>query len=440
MRLTCHQILMPHDRSFSSEARAGGFIDRGRACRDDDLYEERRSQSMIICVTRWHLLPEARFKTGTAIISPRSATERNHLHCIPLIRLMYASRKFATNAAESCGLSAMSRSWLDGHQVLVNVLLAFHVYPADQPFYINDGGGLADKLEHDEIALKSRVRAYLERHHRNVTLGYSATARIRSSCARHDRRAAQRPVQYRLVQHDLDLWRIFTGEHLLSRSALLNAFFDCRIIKPRNPCHMNRTCVISDLEQPGDNRRIEDRNRRRLLLQADEGRVRQREGMPPPLLLAFPRQRHEPFLLVRICNAVQSAKITDIARCRTALPRLHAAHLGWRAQELCGYLIHGHAALVAQRSQQGPEFAPANRGTARGTARLRHWRSLPSVSGTCMWGTVGPAPQSPVGGWCRWHMSMALDFGTCQLHEPEAPLNQTAEGILKRPADNGVER
>jgi hypothetical protein len=35
---------------------------------------------------------------------------------------------------------------------------------------------------------------------------------------------------------------------------------------------------------------------------------------------------------------------------------------------------------------------------------------------------------------------LALDFGTCQLHEPEAPLNQTAEGILKRPADNGVER
>jgi hypothetical protein len=37
-------------------------------------------------------------------------------------------------------------------------------------------------------------------------------------------------------------------------------------------------------------------------------------------------------------------------------------------------------------------------------------------------------------------MPMAHHFGTCQLHAPEAPLNQTAEGILKRPADNGVER
>jgi hypothetical protein len=37
-------------------------------------------------------------------------------------------------------------------------------------------------------------------------------------------------------------------------------------------------------------------------------------------------------------------------------------------------------------------------------------------------------------------MPMALDFGTCQRHAPEAPFNQTAEGILKRPADNGVER
>jgi hypothetical protein len=37
-------------------------------------------------------------------------------------------------------------------------------------------------------------------------------------------------------------------------------------------------------------------------------------------------------------------------------------------------------------------------------------------------------------------MSMALDFGTCQPRVTDATFNQTAEGILKRPADNGVER
>jgi hypothetical protein len=37
-------------------------------------------------------------------------------------------------------------------------------------------------------------------------------------------------------------------------------------------------------------------------------------------------------------------------------------------------------------------------------------------------------------------MIMAFDFGTCQSHVTDATLNQTAEGILKRPADKGVER
>ena len=111
-------------------------------------------------------------------------------------------------------------------------------------------------------------------------------------------------MQHCLIKHDFDLWRVFAGQKQLSCASLFNTLLDSCIVKPRYACPMNRTYVIGDLQQSWNDSGLEDGQGRGILFQAHIGPVSQGERLPPALLLAFPRERHEPFSFGSISDPV----------------------------------------------------------------------------------------------------------------------------------------
>ena len=159
----------------------------------------------------------------------------------------------------------------------------------------------------------------------------------------HDVWAAKWPVQDCLVEHDLDLRRVFSSKNLLPLVPFLDPFFNCRFVKSWYSRMVDRANVIGDLEDPRNNGGLENRQRDSILLQAHVCSVRQGERLPPALLLAFPRQRHEPLSFGVVGDAVQLAQVPDVAKRRATVACLHPAHLGRRAQEFRGHLVDGQA-------------------------------------------------------------------------------------------------
>lgn len=93
------------------------------------------------------------------------------------------------------------------------------------------------------------------------------------------------------------------------------------------------------------------------------------------MLLGAASEIHKAADLGLVRNAIERAQVTDVTEGRAALTRLHAVHLGRRAQQPLRDLLHRQAALITQRPEQGAKLPPAN----RRTAHFPPWRSLPSA-------------------------------------------------------------
>src|ERR1700722_12750499 len=74
----------------------------------------------------------------------------------------------------------------------------------------------------------------------------------------HDSGSAKRPVQDRLVQEDIDLWRVLLGENLLTCPTFLDARLDRRIVQPGYSDSMDRSRIIGDLQESRNDRRLKD--------------------------------------------------------------------------------------------------------------------------------------------------------------------------------------
>ena len=206
-----------------------------------------------------------------------------------------------------------------------------------------------------KVLSSAGMRASLEREYPDSEVGQFASFDDPVDLSAHDRRAANPPVQDRLVHDGFNPGRrrLRPGQDRLPDQPDLDSLLNHRWAELRHGLLMDDARVVRYLKQPRKHSRFIITDPRGRSFQTHKSLIGQAVRLPPRLRPAFFGQPSQVLTLSGI-YLVQIAQVANVPRAGAAMAGLQPGHLRRRAKQALCHLLDGHPGLGTQSAQHRP--------------------------------------------------------------------------------------